>query len=165
MPTKPEFVKSAACLSMAHCITCRDKKERSWRESLKKGFSLPGDCADFDCPYGLPWGYYGSSGSAEKAQSKIMRLIEGARNYIRAEWGSAQSQVPNDVAEWRLGICRLCDEVVPCIRSTRLCCGPLLKLGRRTCGCVLESKVKLPDQKCPIGKWPKWSDDAKGQTA
>lgn len=51
------FADSAACLSRAHCVTCRDRDGgRSWRVSLGRAFTLPQLTIDFDCPYGVPWG-------------------------------------------------------------------------------------------------------------
>lgn len=53
------FTSSSTCRSGAHCDTCRDRNNRAWRESLRRGFTLPDDNPDFECPHGKPWGAVG----------------------------------------------------------------------------------------------------------
>ena len=49
------FFDNFACLSEAHCDTCRLQTDegRAWRESIAKHFSVPS--VDFECPHGKPW--------------------------------------------------------------------------------------------------------------
>lgn len=56
-PGGSPFCETRHCLSRKHCATCRDLEGgRTWRESLRKAFTLPDDATDFPCPHGLPWG-------------------------------------------------------------------------------------------------------------
>jgi hypothetical protein len=46
-----------------------------------------------------------------------------------------------ELAEYRLGICKVCPAYRP---KTNTC---------RKCGCFMKLKTSLQDAKCPIGKW------------
>ncbi len=50
-------------------------------------------------------------------------------------------RVENIIAKERLEICKQCPEL---IKLTTQC---------KKCGCFMESKTKLPNAECPIGKW------------
>ncbi len=55
-PGGSPFCETIHCTTHQHCATCRDLEGgRKWRESLRKGFTLPDDETDFPCPHGVPW--------------------------------------------------------------------------------------------------------------
>ena len=50
-------------------------------------------------------------------------------------------RVEQKIQETRFAICLQCPEL---IKITSQC---------RQCGCIMKAKTKLPNAKCPIGKW------------
>lgn len=50
-------------------------------------------------------------------------------------------RVTDIVAEERLDICKQCDKY---ISLTHQC---------KECGCIMNTKTKLPNASCPLGKW------------
>jgi hypothetical protein len=50
----------------------------------------------------------------------------------------------NDLANWRLPICAECKERINLSQNIHLC---------DQCGCVLESKVRVRIEHCPLNKW------------
>ena len=54
-------------------------------------------------------------------------------------------------------ICESCSHRTPCLKGKSHCCGPmlksLLKNKSSTCGCVINRKVMLKTEACPLGKW------------
>ncbi|MAX26682.1 MAG: hypothetical protein CMJ19_19485 [Phycisphaeraceae bacterium] len=52
-----------------------------------------------------------------------------------------------DVIAQRREICQNCPEALPCRGSIRIKC----KCG--VCGCKLNDKIRLHNEKCPIDKW------------
>ncbi len=55
-PGGSPFCETIHCTTHQHCPTCRNLEGgRDWREDLRKGFTLPDDKTDFECPHGVPW--------------------------------------------------------------------------------------------------------------
>lgn len=54
-------------------------------------------------------------------------------------------RVTEDMAAERFEICLACPEL---IQLTKQC---------KKCGCLMESKTKLPNAECPIGKWSQFN--------
>lgn len=52
------FIESQACAGRRYCQQCRDKDGgRKYREGWAQNFELPAGKTDFDCPFGIPWGF------------------------------------------------------------------------------------------------------------
>lgn len=63
---------------------------------------------------------------------------------LRAAKERAQSVVAiaePEVTEARMDICKACPELA---QPVHFC---------KKCGCLMEAKTKLANQKCPLGKW------------
>lgn len=70
-----------------------------------------------------------------------------------------------DIAKDRMDICRQCpllktDVIFGSICNSKLYLGPQGEVSKkpldgyvRGCGCVLNSKVRVPEASCPAGKW------------
>lgn len=55
------FTESPFCAERKFCVACRDRKGGAeWRKAMGAGFELPDGQTDFECPYGIQWGYDGS---------------------------------------------------------------------------------------------------------
>jgi len=53
------FCQTWHCRSGAKCERCRDLEgDRPWREMILRHFEVPGGEVDWECPHGVPWGYY-----------------------------------------------------------------------------------------------------------
>jgi hypothetical protein len=76
---------SSLCKSRRHCVVCRDQSQTSWRLSLTAVYSVPG-APDFNCPFGLPWGFDGDGRLAGDSPDGKLRgagdVIAGAAKAI-----------------------------------------------------------------------------------
>jgi hypothetical protein len=63
------------CAAKTHCPTCRNREAgRTWRESLATAFKLPAGAPDFECPHGLPWGFFAPEQVPPDFDSEMERL-------------------------------------------------------------------------------------------
>jgi hypothetical protein len=54
------FVDTPFCAGRKFCQVCRNLEGGAeWRKAMGKSFDLPGG-TDFECPYGVRWGYDGA---------------------------------------------------------------------------------------------------------
>ena len=96
--------------------------------------------------------------------NSVVRCVIERRTGTIDQWREAGRRIPEGVLGWAkatLGVDRPADDVIG--RRREICqacesnkdgyCGRLLRQGRRTCGCRIESKIKVAGQECPQGKW------------
>ena len=118
------FIANFACTSKQHCPTCRDLKGgRQWREDLRKGFTLPDDKTDFECPFGVPWNP--TAKQLPKPQVTKSQVPKSPK---------LKFQIPEGAIE----TCNNCGDARAC-PNTHVCCGGELVV-----------RIQVP---CPRGKW------------
>jgi len=76
-----------------------------------------------------------------KLQEK-MKQVKAAANELW-EKNFAKYKVSDEIQKERLNICLDCKHLKPTINQCQLC------------GCFMNMKTWMPDQKCPIDKWGK----------
>jgi hypothetical protein len=80
-----DFFKSKHCVSKKHCQACRSVKSKNFRTSVSKFYNI--DNVDFECPYGINWGYQKSAVevSAEKAEADKKAELENVKRNKKRE--------------------------------------------------------------------------------
>ena len=154
-------IEDTVCVSRNHCTTCRDKDGgRKWREQLLNGpYQVPNSEIDFICSFGVEW----NSKDQKNLNIQPMTPCCGENNQSPPSPPQPQS-VDLSLVEQRKQICLQCD-----VYQTKYglsYCGNFLidavkKIVKETltdekamsCGCVLDIKWRMKNQKCPQGKW------------
>jgi hypothetical protein len=72
----------------------------------------------------------------------MVNLLERIRNIILG-WLFKIFKIKNDIAKTRLGICSMCEHRI------NSCLGDIC--GQ--CGCVLDAKTRIIDERCDLDKW------------
>ena len=75
-----------------------------------------------------------------KLKEKMEQLRDAAEN---AATSVLVSKVSTEVQEYRFNICQGCDRLY---KPTDTC---------KACGCFMKVKTWLPNQECPLKKWPR----------
>lgn len=95
--------------------------------------------------------HLGQAKPLERKKRKILKsLIKGGTSIVKTTVLRKDRASPELQAE-RLAICAACDEYT--VYHQVHICGQLMKSNKKTCGCILESKVKDTKQECPQKKW------------
>lgn len=144
------FYSSRHCAERHVCVICRDPGAggQAYRRSLVAGGQV--DATDFACPIGRPWKRpgEGDAGIVSKPDTPRQSNTDAAKAIA-----TEQAQHP------KLAICRTCPEHTdqPMFGVTLTICGRLLvdafDASKKTCGCVMDVKARLPGAVCPLGKW------------
>jgi len=90
--SKKMFIETKACQMnntthlMGRCATCRDTSKYGirWRRNLQKLYKLPNNDTDFECPWGLKWGY--KDGGLGDIVAKALKL-PGISRVVKAVTG------------------------------------------------------------------------------
>ena len=100
--------------------------------------------------------------STRQSLSTGDRWLKAAINVATGAIGVAKSTVgiglsPRDVIAARRKVCHSCEHIAPCVGLSKVkCCGriaDILKATSPTCGCIIDRKVRVASQHCPVGKW------------
>lgn len=83
------WIKTVHCRSKMHCVMCRSRKSSNWRIGLRSVFSLPNNDADFNCPYGVIWGF----DSKRKTDDIVVDIAESPSIIGVAEWNRVQHDI------------------------------------------------------------------------
>jgi len=73
----------------------------------------------------------------------MIRIIKKIRNIIIGTWNNVFHR-NNEIAEKRLKICYACDKCFTLSKNIKIC---------TLCGCVLESKARVDNEKCELNLW------------
>lgn len=73
----------------------------------------------------------------------MVKLFKKMISIVKGTWRNIFHK-NNTLAEARLRICRCCDDYVVISKRMHVC---------HECGCVLESKARVAEEKCDKGKW------------
>jgi hypothetical protein len=76
----------------------------------------------------------------EKLKQRMEHVRDAAEN---AASKMLVDKVSEETQEYRYGICKSCEKLY---KPTDTC---------KVCGCFMKVKTWMPNQSCPIGKWPK----------
>lgn len=75
---------------------------------------------------------------------KMKQTVNDLQEKTKEEWINTVATASKDLQAERLAICKSCEH--------------LTKFNRcRQCGCFMDAKTWLAEQRCPIGKWEKIS--------
>jgi len=75
--------------------------------------------------------------------NKLKQKMEQIRDATEHAVASAlPNKVSTEVQEYRYGICKGCDKLY---RPTDTC---------KMCGCFMQVKTWIPNESCPLKKWP-----------
>lgn len=131
---KPDFFKSATCLSGHHCKTCRNMDTgRPLRESWGRIYNI-GDSVDFACPYNRTGSEPPSL--AKRPASLGVKIDEVRRAFAQAQCASCENKVSEQPGDL------LGDTIVKC---------RLIKC----CGGAGPGPISHAFGQCPIQKFPK----------
>jgi hypothetical protein len=124
-----KFTESTHCKSGAHCKACRSDEQ--FRQSIMRSFEWDGTC-----PKGLPMPLPSLPRQAANLTAALARVAKAAV--------TAQSilAAPSTYAA-RAELCAACELWIP---ERKRC---------RKCGCRTDLKLRLAQERCPLGKWEK----------
>jgi len=84
------------------------------------------------------------------------KIANGAISLAKSAIGMGITSA--EVIDKRRGICYDCEHISPCIGKLEIqCCGRISNLFKKstasTCSCIINRKIRIANQKCPVGKW------------